>query len=82
MSNKIYLEPYGLSNISIFVVAIVNEVAHMSKNIVDKQTPVVKDGKELYMFNDKLLEPSQIFTELCDYYLSLDKIGNELVWGE
>ena len=75
MSNKIYLEPYGLSNISIFVASIVNKIANMTKNIVDKQTPIIKDNKEFFTFNNELLEPSQIFEKLCDYYLSLNERG-------
>lgn len=72
---KKYLEPYSLSNISIFVVSVVNKIADITKDIVDKQIPIIKDNKELFTFNNELLEPSQIFTKLCDYYLGFNNIN-------
>lgn len=76
--NKIYLEPYGLSNINVFVVSMVDKIADITKDIVDRQTPVIKDNKELFIFNNELLEPSQIFMKLCDYYMPFNKIDNNV----
>ena len=70
--NKIYLEPYGFSNINTFVVLVVDKIADITKDIIDKQIPVIKDNKKLFVFNNELLEASQIFMKLCDYYMPLN----------